>query len=93
MSDEYNDRLNRIEKKIDDLASALVSIARTEEKLTSIEKNYYQNYERQNRMAQKIDAVEKKADNNERMAKMAMRLFWIVITGSIAAALATKVAF
>ena len=51
-------RLDKIEEKIDKLTDAMVSIARAEEKLQNMEKNWQTNYERMNRFSQKLDDIE-----------------------------------
>jgi hypothetical protein len=52
-------RLNRIEDKIDKLTDAMVLIARTDEKLISMEQKYAAQYERMNHLSQKLDDIEK----------------------------------
>lgn len=57
-------RLNRIEDKIDKLTDAMVLIARTEEKLISMEQKYSAQYDRMNRFSQKLDDIEKLVETN-----------------------------
>lgn len=59
-------RLDRIEEKIDKLSEAMISLARAEEKLMSIERNNQSNYDRMNRFSQKLDNIEKQVDDNAR---------------------------
>lgn len=75
---DHESRLDRIESKIDDLSKAMISLARAEEKLTSIEKNNYAHYERMNRFSRKLDHLEKIADDNARTVAFITRLFWII---------------
>jgi tetrahydromethanopterin S-methyltransferase subunit G len=88
MSNENQEgRLERIEKKIDDMATAMISLARAEEKLLSIEKNNFANYDRMNRFSRKLDEIEKKVDDNARTVAFINKLFWVLVTvasGSIA---------
>ena len=84
---EYDSRLDRIESKIDDLSKAMISLARAEEKLTSIEKNNYAHYERMNRFSRKLDNLEKIVDDNARTVSFITRLFWIVVTVASSSAL------
>lgn len=77
---EYDSRLDRIESKIDDLSKAMISLARAEEKLTSIEKNNYASYERMNRFSRKLDHLEKIVDDNARTVAFITRLFWIAMS-------------
>jgi len=80
MSQDHESRLDRIERKIDDLSEAMISLARAEEKLTSIEKNNFASYERMNRFSRKLDNLEKMVDNNTRTVSIITRLFWIFVT-------------
>jgi hypothetical protein len=64
MADVNETRLNRIEDKIDKLTDAMVLIARTEEKLISMEQKYAAQYERMNRFSQKLDDIEKLVETN-----------------------------
>ena len=57
-------RLNRIEDKIDKLTDAMVLIARTDEKLISMEQKYSAQYDRMNRFSQKLDDIEKLVETN-----------------------------
>ncbi len=87
MTESHDGRLERIEKKIDDLSSAMISLARAEEKLLSIEKNNFANYDRMNRFSRKLDEIEKKVDDNARTVTFINKLFWLLLTvasGSIA---------
>jgi hypothetical protein len=64
MADVNETRLNRIEDKIDKLADAMVLIARTDEKLISMEQKYAAQYDRMNRFSQKLDDIEKLVETN-----------------------------
>jgi phage shock protein A len=85
-----NIRLDRIEEKIDKLSEAMISLARTEEKLIHIEQSNQAHFERMNRFSEKLDRVEKKVDDNAHTVNVINKLFWIVII-SIAGAVATFV--
>jgi len=77
---DHESRLDRIERKIDDLSEAMISLARAEEKLTSIEKNNYASYERMNRFSRKLDNLEKMVNDNTRTVSIITRFFWIIVT-------------
>ena len=83
MSESHEGRLERIEKKIDDLSTAMISLARAEEKLLSIEKNNFANYERMNRFSRKLDDIEKLTIENARTISFINRVFWIALTVTI----------
>ena len=81
MSDiNHDQRLDRIERKIDDLSEAMISLARAEEKLISIEKNNFANYERMNRHSEKLDEIQRKVDDNTRTVQVITKVFWIMIS-------------
>jgi DNA repair ATPase RecN len=65
-----NNRLDRIEKKIDQLSEAMISLARAEEKLMNVEKNSQMLYDRMNRHSEKIDTIE--AELHETQANSAV---------------------
>lgn len=73
-------RLDRIERKIDDLSEAMISLARAEEKLISIEKNNFANYERMNKHSQKLDEIEKKVNENTATVQVINRVFWLAVS-------------
>ena len=83
-----NHRLDRIENKIDDLADAMISMARAEEKLIALKEDHDKMYERVNRLSQKLDDIESKVHDNYRTVKVINKLFWVAIVaaaGAIAA--------
>ena len=51
-------RLDRIESKIDKLSDAMITIARAEEKLVNMEQKYMAQYDRMNRFSEKLDNIE-----------------------------------
>lgn len=83
MLESHDGRLERIEKKIDDLSTAMISLARAEEKLLSIEKNNFASYERMNRFSRKLDDIEKLSIENARTISFINRVFWIALTVAI----------
>tara|TARA_R110000796_G_C14536736_1_gene432482 strand:+ start:1512 stop:1793 length:282 start_codon:yes stop_codon:yes gene_type:complete len=75
------DRLNRIEQKLDRLVDVVESIARVEEKMMA-------NDSKLNRLEFRLDGIEKEvnelakvARDNSGVVKFADKLFWIVIGG------------
>lgn len=83
MSDEG--RLDRIEAKIDKLADAMITVARAEEKLISMEQKYASQYERMNKLSLKIDELEKVVLTNSTTINNIGKLFWIVIVAAAGA--------
>jgi len=87
---DIDDRLVRIEQKVDKLSEALVAMARAEEKLIGLKEDHDRAFERLNRFSAKLDEIEKKVDDNVRTVQTINKLFWIAIvaiSGSIAAQL------
>lgn len=90
MVDDFNSaRLDRIENKIDKLADAMVTIARAEEKLVSMEQKYNAQYDRMNRFSQKLDTLEISVTKNTTTVSTITKLFWIAIV-AMAGAIATN---
>tara|TARA_B100000575_G_C23142990_1_gene665782 strand:+ start:2560 stop:2838 length:279 start_codon:yes stop_codon:yes gene_type:complete len=88
MANETNSRLDSIEKKIDKLADAMVSLARAEEKIEGLKDDHDKMYERVNRLSQKLDEIEQKVNDNFRVVTVISKLFWVAIVaiaGSVAA--------
>lgn len=76
------DRLSRVEKKIDTLQEAIVSLARVEERLVTV-------FNRQSHIEAKIEGIEAKVDTlSDSMisARMVERLVWVVVVAGIGTA-------
>lgn len=86
-----SDRLDRLEAKIDKLTEAMISLARTEEKIFALEAEKKTTQDRLNRHAERIDAIAEKVAENSRVINNLVKLTWIII-GTIVAGIA-KVAF
>ena len=84
-----SDRLQRIEEKVDRLAEAMISVARAEEKISTLMNDHEKMHERLNRLSAKIDDVQRTVDENARTVSIINKLFWAVIT-AIAIGLASQ---
>lgn len=78
-------RLDRIEEKIDKLADAMISIARAEERLISIEQYNANQHERMNKFSSKLDALNDKVNDNSRVVSFIQKAFWILLAAIVAA--------
>ena len=81
-------RLDRIEHKIDKLADAMIALARAEEKIASLAELQANQTERLNRLSVKIDDIAGETAENTRTVQLINKLFWVVIVaaaGAIAA--------
>ena len=90
MADTTDTRLTRIEEKLDKLADAMVSIARAEEKIEAMSDEHQKQYERINKLSQKIDDIEKIVLDNQRTVQFMHKLFWVVVVAA-AGAIATNI--
>ena len=72
-------RLDRIEDKIDKLSDAIVSLARVEEKIASMESQLINGHERMNKHGIKLDAIEFQVQTNAQTVSVIHKVFWIVI--------------
>ena len=76
------DRLSRVEKKIDTLQEAIVSLARVEERLVTV-------FNRQSHIESKVDAMDEKVDKLSESVikgKSAERIVGLVVAAAIGAA-------
>ena len=86
---DQNSRLDRIEDKIDKLSEAMVSIARAEEKLISMEQKYSAQYDRMNKFSSKLDDIEAKVTQNASTVMMINKVIGTAVL-AIVGALATQ---
>lgn len=82
------ERFDRIEKKIDKLSDAMVSLARTEEKIMAMETDRANVIERLNRHSEKIDSLNDKVNDNARTVQNINKFFWIAVVAATSAAAA-----
>lgn len=78
-----DDRLERIEKKLDGLAEAVVSLARMEERMITLFKRMDSYDENQREMGKRLGHLEKSAGANGQALRFAERLFWIVAAAGV----------
>tara|TARA_B100000287_G_scaffold435220_1_gene502469 strand:+ start:478 stop:771 length:294 start_codon:yes stop_codon:yes gene_type:complete len=78
-TDRVEDRLTRIEQKVDKLADMMVALARAEEKIEALKDDHDNMGERMNRFSEKLDNIEKAVNENTRTISIINRLFWIVV--------------
>ena len=78
-------RLDRIEEKIDRLADAMVDLARAEEKIAALAESQSHHNERLNKLSVKIDEIGAIASDNTRTVQTINKLFWVVMAVAIAA--------
>jgi len=90
MADNTATRLERIENKMDNMAEALITLARVEEKMENYNKYRDDSWSRMNKFSEKLDAIEKKVDENAHTVQVINKLFWVAIVAA-AGAIATQI--
>jgi hypothetical protein len=81
MSDDS--RLERIEKKLDEVGQAIVALARMEERMITLFKRMDTLDAEQSDHNRRIQLVESKVGSNGQLLRFAERLFWIVATAAV----------
>jgi hypothetical protein len=77
-------RLERIEKKLDQMGEAIVALARMEERMITLFKRMDVLDQEQTQHGRRITLVENKVGSNGQSLRFAERVFWIVITAAVA---------
>jgi len=80
MSEE---RLARIENKVDNLAEAMVTMARIEERMVTVFKRMDRYDEAQDRIDAKFSALDKHSNRRNVIENILDRGFWIVVAGAV----------
>ncbi len=78
-----DNRLHRIEEKVDKLAEAMVGMVRMEERLVSAFKRMDNIIEYQSKMDARLDEMEKQSIVRGQKIAFAERFFWMVATGAV----------
>lgn len=81
---ETENRLGRIEAKIDRLAEAIISLARAEEKLLQLEEDKRFLMGKMLKVEERMDKTESILNANSVTISAINRIFWIVLSGTIA---------
>ncbi len=79
---KMEDRLHRVEAKIDKLQEAVISLARVEEQLVTV-------FNRQSSIESKVNGLDDKVDRLSESvikSKSAERIVWLVVAAAIGAA-------
>jgi hypothetical protein len=81
MSDDQ--RLARIETKLDEVGKAIVALARMEERMITLFKRMDTLDVEQSHQGRRLTLVESKVGSNGQALRFAERLFWIVSTAGV----------
>ena len=82
MSDDA--RLERIEKKLDEVGQAIVALARMEERMITLFKRMDSLDAEQSNQGRRLQVVEGKVGGNGQTLRFVERVFWIVVTAGVA---------
>jgi uncharacterized protein YoxC len=85
-AEEINKKFDRIESKIDKLSDAMVSLARTEEKIMAIEAEKANLNDRLNRHSEKLDELNDKVNENGRTVSTINKIVWVVVAAVVTVA-------
>jgi len=78
-----DDRLHRIEEKVDKLADAVVEMARMEERLVTVFKRVDDMGGMLKKMDDRLDDMERQAIVRGQKIAFAERIFWMIATGAV----------
>jgi vacuolar-type H+-ATPase subunit E/Vma4 len=80
MSDQ---RLSRMEDKLDKLSEAIISMARMEERLVSVDKRMDKVDDVFKKFDDRMDDIERQAIARGQKIAFAERFFWMILTGAV----------
>ena len=83
-----DNRLDRIEEKIDKLAEAIISIARAEEKIITLSSFSKQQAKQIQNLINRIEELEVSVAKNTNTVRLVNRTFWLVMSSAITAIVA-----
>ena len=83
--ESQNVRLDRIEEKIDKLAEAMISLARAEEKILSLQGDHENMRERLNKLSIKLDEIQKSVDDNARTVSLINKVVYAAMVAAVGA--------
>ena len=78
-------RLDRIEEKLDQMAQAIIALARAEEKISTLAEFNKQQSEQIQSLINRIDSVEQLVNSNASTVNVINKIFWVIIVGLISA--------
>ena len=85
MAEKWEDRLTRIEQKVDKLSEVLVSLARAEEKIIALQEDHENMRERLNKLSVKLDEIQKTVDDNSRTVSIINKIVYAAVVAAIGA--------
>jgi len=86
-------RLNKIEEKLDELTTTMVTLARAEEKIEALRADHDKMYNRINKLSSKLDDIESKVDENARTVAFINKVVIAAVIAAIGAIVAQYIPF
>lgn len=77
------DRLDRIETKVDKLSECMIEMVRMEERMVTAFKRMDNIVEYQKKADDRLDEMEKQAIVRGQKIAFAERIFWMIVTGAV----------
>ena len=84
MDSEINQRFDKIEGKLDDVAEALVTIARVEERNKASSDRIDRLEFRADQQEGELDALKEKVNDNHKSVQFGNKVFWIIFSTVVA---------
>jgi len=81
MAEITDDRLARIEDKLDKVSDAIVALARVEEKIADLETRREEGHERLNRISTKVDSIDSGVITMRERVNVLTKICWLVGAG------------
>ena len=82
---EQSSRLNRIETKLDSMSDAIISLARAEEKISTLMEIQKQQGAQILAVINRIETLDGMVRDNQSTVNVINKIFWIVLTATAAA--------
>ena len=82
---EQSSRLNRIETKLDSMSDAIISLARAEEKISTLMDIQKQQGAQILAVINRIETLDAMVRDNQSTVNVINKIFWIVLTAAAAA--------
>ena len=82
---DARDRFDRLETKLDEMSLAIISLARAEEKISTLTSFSKQQSEQVLNLINRMDRLEEMVNKNASTVHIINKLFWIILTAGAAA--------
>ena len=83
MADTTDDRLVRIEQKLERMETVLIAIARFEEKMDAYNEYRDRSWERMNKFSEKLDNIEKKVNENAHTVGIINKVVYAAVVAAV----------